>query len=128
MDSPSRYEIIRLQDIFKTPTVARALNLLLADPGLCYMQGDLKRRLNVDKATMRVALTRLQRLGLLEVDVNPVGVHLNAIMFNDETEQGQAVLAFYRRIAALQLENKDQQVMAHGYFAHSRYPLMMCIP
>ena len=91
---------MRLQDIFKTPTVAKTLDLLLADPGLCYMQGDLKRRLNVDKATMRRTVARLQRLGLVDVDVNPVGVHLNAIMFNDETEQGQALLAFYRRIAA----------------------------
>jgi DNA-binding MarR family transcriptional regulator len=91
---------MRLQDIFKTPTVAKALDLLLADPGLCYMQGDLKRRLNVDKATLRVALARLQRLGLVAVDVNPVGVHLNAIMFNDETKQGKALLAFYRRIVA----------------------------
>ena len=91
---------MRLQDIFKTPTMAKALDLLLANPGLCYMQGDLKRRLNVDKATMRRAIGRLRRLGLVEVHVNPAGVHLNAIMFNDETEQGQALLAFYRRIAA----------------------------
>jgi DNA-binding MarR family transcriptional regulator len=91
---------MRLQDIFKTPTLAKALDLLLADPGLCYMQGDLKRRLNVDKATMRRAIARLQRLGLVTVDVNPAGVQLNAIMFNDETKQGKAALTFYRRIAA----------------------------
>jgi DNA-binding MarR family transcriptional regulator len=91
---------MRLQDIFRTPTMAKLLDLLLANPTLCYLQGDLARRLNVDKATLRVALAPLQRLGLVAVDVNPVGVHLNAIMFNDETEQGKALLAFYRRIAA----------------------------
>jgi len=74
----------------------------LANPGLCYMQGDLKRRLNVDKATMRHAIERLQVLGLIHVDVNPVGVRLKAIRFNDETEQGKALLGFHRRIAALQ--------------------------
>jgi len=98
---------MRLQEIFKTPTMAKALDLLLANPGLCYMQGDLKRRLNVDKATMRRAIARLQRLGLVDVDVNPVGVGIKAIMFNDETEQGKALLTYYQCIAALQLENKD---------------------
>ena len=98
---------MRLQDIFKTPTVARALDLLLADPGLCYMQGDLARRLNVDKATMRRAIARLQRLGLVEVDVNPAGVGIKAITFDYETEQGKALLAFYQRITALQPENRD---------------------
>jgi DNA-binding MarR family transcriptional regulator len=91
---------MRLQDIFKTPTLAKALDLLLANPATRYSQGDLARRLNVDKATMRRAIARLQRLGLVEVDVNPAGVGIKAIMFNDETEQGQALLAFYRRIAA----------------------------
>jgi DNA-binding MarR family transcriptional regulator len=90
---------MKLQDIFKTPTLARALDLLLAEPGLCYMQGDLARRLNVDRATLRVAIARLQRLGLVSVDVNPAGVGIKAIVFNDETVQGKALLAFYRRIA-----------------------------
>jgi DNA-binding MarR family transcriptional regulator len=90
---------MKLEHVFKTATVAKVLDLLLANPTLHYMQGDLARRLNVDKATLRVAIARLQRLGFVSVDVNPVGVHLNAITFNDETEQGQAVLAFYQRIA-----------------------------
>jgi DNA-binding MarR family transcriptional regulator len=91
---------MRLQDIFRTPTMAKLLDLLLANPTLCYLQGDLARRLDIDKLTMRHTLGRLQRLGLVAVDVNPVGVRLNAIMFNDETKQGKALLAFYRRIAA----------------------------
>jgi Mn-dependent DtxR family transcriptional regulator len=90
---------MRLQDVFKTPTMAKALDLLLTNPGLCYMQGDLKRRLNVDKATLRVTIARLQGLGLVAVDV-PGGVGIKAIEFNDETKQGKALLAFSRRIAA----------------------------
>jgi len=68
------------------------------NPSLHYMQGDLARRLDVDKATMRAALARLQRLGLVAVDVNPAGVHLNAITFNDETKQGKALLKLHRTI------------------------------
>jgi DNA-binding MarR family transcriptional regulator len=98
---------MRLQDIFKTPSMVKVLDLLLAKPSATYLQSDITGRLGIDKATMRRAIAHLQRLGLVEVDVNPAGVHLNAIMFNDETEQGKALLVFYRRIAALQPENKD---------------------
>ena len=91
---------MRLQDIFKTPSMVKVLDLLLAKPSATYLQSDITGRLGIDKATMRRAIGRLRRLGLVEVHVNPAGVHLNAIMFNDETEQGQALLAFYRRIAA----------------------------
>jgi len=98
---------MRLQDIFKTPSMVKVLDLLLAKRNATYLQSDITGRLGIDKATMRRAIARLQRLGLVAVDVNPAGVHLNAIMFNDETEQGKALLAFYRRIAALQPENKD---------------------
>jgi len=90
---------MRLQDIFKTPTMAKLLDLLLTNPTIYYGQGDLKRRLNVDKATMRHAVARLQRLGLVAVDVNPVGVRLKAIRFNDETDQGKALLAFHKRLS-----------------------------
>ena len=78
--------------------MAKVLDLLLVNPSLHYMQGDLARRLDVDKATMRAALARLQRLGLVAVDVNPAGVHLNAITFNDETKQGKALLKLHRTI------------------------------
>jgi DNA-binding IclR family transcriptional regulator len=88
---------MKFQDVFKTPTMAKALDLLLANPGLCYMQGDLKRRLNVDKATLRVTLARLQRLGIVAVDV-PAGLGIKAIEFNDETKQGKALLKLYRAI------------------------------
>ena len=87
--------------------MANVLDLLLANPTLCYLQGDVARRLGVDKLTIRRTLARLQRLGVVAVDVNPAGVHLNAIMSNDETEQGKAVLAFYQRIVTLQAESKD---------------------
>jgi DNA-binding MarR family transcriptional regulator len=90
---------MKLEHIFKTPTVAKVPDLLLANPTLHYLQGDLARRLNVDKATARHTLARLESLGFVSVDVNPAGVGLKAIMFNRETEQGKALLAFYRRIA-----------------------------
>jgi len=98
---------MRLQDIFKTPTIAKLLDLLLAKPNATYLQSHITGRLGIEKATMRRTIARLQRLGLVAVDVNPAGVHLNAIVFNHETEQGKALLALYRRIAALQPENKD---------------------
>jgi DNA-binding MarR family transcriptional regulator len=98
---------MKFEDVFKTPTVARLLDLLLAKPNATYLQSHITGRLGIDKATMRRTIARLQRLGLVDVDVNPAGVHLNAIMFNDETKQGKAALTFYRRIAALRLENKD---------------------
>jgi Mn-dependent DtxR family transcriptional regulator len=88
---------MRLQDVFKTPTMAKALDLLLANPGLCYMQGDLKHRLNVDKATLRRTIARLQRLGLVVVDV-PGGVGIKAITFNRESKAGRALLNLHRRI------------------------------
>jgi DNA-binding MarR family transcriptional regulator len=91
---------MRLQDIFRTPTIAKLLDLLLAKPNATYLQSHVIGRLGIEKATLRVTIARLQRLGLVAVDVNPAGVHLNAIMFNDETKQGKAALTFYRRIAA----------------------------
>jgi len=91
---------MRLQDIFRTPTMAKLLDLLLAKPNATYLQSHITGRLGIDKATMRRGIARLQRLGLVEVDINPAGVHLNAITFNDETKQGKALLTFYRRIAA----------------------------
>jgi DNA-binding MarR family transcriptional regulator len=94
---------MRLQDIFKTPTVAKALDLLLANPGLCYMQGDLKRRLDVDKATLRVTIARLQRLGLVAVDVNPAGVGIKVITFNGDSDAGRALLSLHRRIRKIKI-------------------------
>jgi len=90
---------MRLQDIFKTPTVARVLDFLLANPTTYYSQKHLVGALDVDKATIRRTIARLQRLGLVEVDLNPVGVRLKVVRFNDETEQGKALLGFHRRIA-----------------------------
>ena len=92
MNSPTRCENMRLQDVFKTPTVAKALDLLLTNPGLCYMQSDLRHRLDVDKATLRVTIARLQRLGLVAVDV-PGGVGIKAITFNGDSDAGRAFLS-----------------------------------
>jgi len=80
--------------------MARLLDLLLRKPSGTYLQSDITGRLGIDKATLRVTLARLQRLGLVAVDVNPAGVHLNAIMLNGETKQGRALLTFHRRIVA----------------------------
>lgn len=100
---------MRLQDIFKTPSMVKVLDLLLAKPSATYLQSDITGRLGIDKATMRRAIEHLQKLGLVEVDMNPAGVGIKAITFNDETDQGKAFLAFYRRIAALQPENKRDE-------------------
>jgi len=87
--------------------MVKVLDLLLRKPSGTYLQSDITGRLGIDKATLRVTLARLHSLGLVAVDVNPAGVHLNTIMFNRETAQGRALLAFYRRIATLQPEKKD---------------------
>ena len=98
---------MKLADIFTTPTIATLLDLLLTHPRAVYTQTLLSRKLKRGVRAVRRAVSRLEALGLVAVDVNPVGVGIKAIMFNDETEQGQAVLAFYRRIAALHPEKKD---------------------
>ena len=89
---------MRLQDIFKTPTAGRLLDLLLMNPTTCYSQGDLKRRLNVAPITMRRAIARLQRLGLVAVDVNPVGVGIKAVTFNGDSKAGRALLKLHRTL------------------------------
>jgi len=94
---------MRLQDIFKTPTLAKVLDLLLAKPSATYLQSDITGRLGIDKATMRRTIARLQRLGLVTVEVNPAGVHLNAIMFNDESDAGRALLSLHRRIRKIKI-------------------------
>ena len=98
----------RLQDVFKFPTAARLLDLLLANPGRYYSQGILKHTLNVDSATMRRAVARLERLGFVAVDVNPAGFGIKVIRLN-ETEQGKVFLDLYRRITALRLESKRDE-------------------
>ena len=47
---------------------------------------------------MRGAIERLQRLGLVAVDVNPAGVRIKAITFNGDSDAGRALLNFHRRI------------------------------
>jgi hypothetical protein len=89
---------MKLQDIFRTPTIAKLLDLLLAKPNATYLQSHVIGRLGIEKATLRVAIARLQHLGLVAVDVNPAGVHLNAIMFNDESDAGRAFLNLHRKI------------------------------
>ena len=44
---------MRLQDIFTSPSVAKALDFLLVNPTTYYSQKHLMRALDVDKATMR---------------------------------------------------------------------------
>ena len=89
---------MKLQDIFKTPTIAKLLDLLLAKPNATYLQSHITGRLGIDKATMRRAIARLQRLGLVEVDVNPAGVGLKAVTFNGDSNAGRAFLNLHRKI------------------------------
>jgi DNA-binding MarR family transcriptional regulator len=94
---------MRLQDIFKTPTVARALDLLLAKPNGTYLQSHITERLGIDKATMRRTIARLQRLDLVVVDVDPAGVHLKAVTFNRDSKAGRALLNLHRRIRKIKV-------------------------
>jgi DNA-binding IclR family transcriptional regulator len=91
---------MRLEDIFRTPTAARLLDLLLAKPGATYLQSHITGRLGIEKATLRVTIARLQRLGLVAVDV-PGGIGIKAIEFNDETKQGKALLKLHRTLRKL---------------------------
>ena len=89
---------MRLADIFKTPTIAKLLDLLLAKPGATYLQSHITERLGIDKATMRRAIERLRVLGLIHVDVDPAGVHLKAVTFNGDSKAGRALLKLHRTI------------------------------
>jgi hypothetical protein len=37
-------------------------------------------------------------LGLIDVDVDPAGVHIKAVTFNGDSEAGRALLSLHRRI------------------------------
>jgi predicted ArsR family transcriptional regulator len=81
---------MRLQDVFKTPSMVKVLDLLLAKPSATYLQSDITGRLGIDKATMRRAIERLQALDLINIDVDPAGVHIKAITFNGDSKAGRA--------------------------------------
>jgi DNA-binding MarR family transcriptional regulator len=100
---------MKLADIFTTPTIATLLDLLLTRPRAVYTQTLLSKELKRDVRAVRRAVSRLEALGLVEVGVNPVEVRIKVVKFNDETELGRAVLAFYRHIAVLQPESKGDE-------------------
>jgi len=89
---------MRLQDIFKTPTMAKLLDLLLAKPNATYLQSHMTGRLGIDKATMRRTIERLRLLDLIDIDVDPAGVHLKAVTFNGDSKAGRALLKLHRTI------------------------------
>lgn len=89
---------MRLLDVFSSPSVIKLLEFLASNPSAVYSQGILVTRLKLDKATLRRAVKRLEVLGLVEVDVNPVDVGLNVVRFSDETELGKAVLTLHKRL------------------------------
>jgi DNA-binding IclR family transcriptional regulator len=96
---------VKIADLFPTRTSIRLLDLLLAYPSLIASQNVLGKQLGVAPITVRRTLKRLERIGLVQVDLTDIGV--KAVGFNSETETGKAVSALYRRIGALRLENKD---------------------
>jgi DNA-binding Lrp family transcriptional regulator len=98
---------MKIADLLPTRTSIRLLDLLLKRPRYVASQNILADQLGVAPITLRRTLKRLERLGLVQVDVNAADIGLNAITFNGESKQGKAVSALYRRIAALRLENKD---------------------
>jgi DNA-binding IclR family transcriptional regulator len=93
---------MKIAELFPTRTSVRLLDLLLNHPRGVASQNILADQLGVAPITLHRTLKRLEALGLVKVDLNPIDVGIKAVTFNDETEQGQAVLAFYQRIAALQ--------------------------
>jgi DNA-binding Lrp family transcriptional regulator len=98
---------MKIAELLPTPTSIRLLDLLLKHPRGVASQNILADQLAVAPITLRRTLKRLEKLGLVQVDLNPTGVGINAVTFNAESQQGKAVLAFHRRIAPLQPENKD---------------------
>jgi predicted ArsR family transcriptional regulator len=98
---------MKIADLLPTRTSIRLVDLLLEHPHGIASQNMLAKQLGVAPITLRRTLKRLEALGLVQVDLNPSGVGIKAVTFNAETEQGKAVSALSRRIAALRLENKD---------------------
>jgi DNA-binding IclR family transcriptional regulator len=89
---------MKIAELFPTRTSVRLLDLLLKHPRGVASQNILADQLGVAPITLRRTLKRLEALGLVKVDLNPVGVGIKAITFNDETEQGKALLGFRKRI------------------------------
>jgi len=98
---------MKIIELFPTRTSVRLLDLLLRRPRGVYSQGILANQLDVAPITLRRTLKRLEAVGLVQVDLNATGTSINVVMFNAESQQGKAVLALRRRIAALRPENKD---------------------
>lgn len=98
---------MKIADLLPTRTSIRLLDLLLEHPSGIASQNMLAKELDVAPITLRRTLKRLERLGLVELAVDPAGVGIKAITFNPESAEGKAVSAFYRSIAALRPGNRD---------------------
>jgi len=89
---------MKLAEFFPTRTSLRLLDLLLKHPNHVASQGILANQLGVASITLRRTLKRLEAVGLVEVDVNPVGVGIKAITFNGDSKAGRALLKLHRTI------------------------------
>jgi len=98
---------MRIGDLLPTQTSIKLIDWLLEHPHGIASQNMLAKKLSVAPITLRRTLKRLERLGLVQVDLNAAGTGINVVMFNAESQQGKAVSALSKRIAALRLENKD---------------------
>jgi len=92
---------MKLAEFFPTRTSLRLLDLLLKHPNHVASQGILANQLGVAPITLRRTLKRLEALGLVEVDVNPVGVGIKAITFNGDSKAGRALVKLHRAIRRL---------------------------
>jgi DNA-binding IclR family transcriptional regulator len=94
---------MKIEDLFPTRTSLRLLDLLLKHPRGVASQGILANQLGVAPITLRRTLKRLEAVGLVEVDVNPVGVGIKAVTFNGDGDAGRALLSLHRRIRKIKI-------------------------
>jgi DNA-binding MarR family transcriptional regulator len=92
---------MKIADLFPTRTSLRLLDLLLEHPNHVASQGILADQLGVAPITLRRTLKRLEALGLVKVDVNPVGVGIKVVTFNRDSKAGRALVKLHRVIRRL---------------------------
>jgi DNA-binding IclR family transcriptional regulator len=92
---------MKLTELFPTRTSLRLLDLLLKHPRGVASQNILADQLGVAPITLRRTLKRLEALGLVNVDVNPVGVGIKAVTFNRDSKAGRALVKLHRAVRRL---------------------------
>ena len=92
---------VKLEDIFASPVTIRVLDVLLDKPEAVWTQSVLVDALDADPATIRRALRHLERVGVVEVYVDPTMGFMKTISLRADTIIGEALLTFRQRLQDL---------------------------